>query len=214
MVDGAHRLAGWLTRVGSPTVRRLAGTLLDFELTGAEHIPEAGGLVVAANHISHIDPVVVTVSVGREVRYIALDELFGRIVFDAVTLVFGAIPTNRDGSPLGALKEAIRYIEDGGVVGVFPEGRRVAYWGETAPKRGAAWLSWMTGAPLLPITVHGTHRTMSPASGEEVRRPSLRVWVDEPLYWYDYADSVDPLGSMTERWRSDVGERLGIWWPA
>ena len=201
--------------MGSPTARQVARTLFDFELTGAEHIPGEGGLVVAANHLSHIDPMVVTISIGREVRYIALDELFGMgATFDAVTLFFGAIPTNRDGYPLGALKEAIRHIEGGGVVGLFPEGRRVAYWGETAPKRGAAWLAWMTGAPMLPVTVHGTHRTLSPASGEELRRPSLRVWVDEPLRWYDYAGFVDPLGEMTERWRSTVADRLGAWWAA
>ena len=156
---------------------------------------------------------VVTASVGREVRYIAVDELFGSgAVFDAVTLFFGAIPTNRDGAPIGPLKEAIQHVLGGGVVGLFPEGRRVAYWGETAPKRGAAWLAWMTGAPLVPVTVHGTHRTLSPASKESIQRPSLRVWVDRPLLWYEFSEHVDPLGAMTERWRSEVGEHLAGWW--
>lgn len=214
MNSGANRLAGWVTRVTSPPLRRAARALFELEISGADHIPTEGGFVVAANHLSHIDPVVVTASIGREVRYIALDELFGSAaVFDAVTLFFGAIPTNRDGTPIGALREAIRHIHGGGVVGMFPEGRRVAYWGESAPKRGAAWLAWMTGSPLLPVTVYGTHRILSPATNEKVQRPSLRVWVDPPLIWYDYAGFTDPLGAMTQRWQEHVGIHLGAWWP-
>ena len=214
MSERSHRLAGWLTQAVSPAMRRAARTLFDLEISGANHIPTDSGFIVAANHLSHIDPFVVTMSIGREVRYIALDELFGSgAVFDAVTLFFGAIPTNREGAPLGALKEAIRHIQEGGVVGLFPEGRRVAYWGESAPKRGAAWLAWMTGAPLLPVTVHGTHRTMSPATREVVGRPSLRVWVDSPLEWHEYAGFVDPLGAMTDQWRDRVGDHLAAWWP-
>ncbi len=211
MPEYRPRLAGWATKAISPVFRRVGETFLDLELTGAEHIPD-GGLIVASNHLSHLDPAVVTTSVGREVRYIALDELFGRVWFDAVTLFFGAIPTNREGAPLGPLREAISHVLSGGVVGVFPEGTRVAYWGETRPKRGAAWLSWMTGVPLLPVTVHGTHLSMSPASNEKVRRPSLRVWIDRPLQWHDFVEFVDPIGAMTDRWRAQVGDHLAPWW--
>lgn len=213
MSEGPHRLAGRVTRLVVRTVRPIAELFFDLEVTGRDHVPGTGGLVVAANHLSHIDPVMVTTALDREVRYIAVDELFGSgVVFDAVTMFFGAIPTDRDGVPLNALKEAIRHIQGGGVVGVFPEGRRVAYWGETAPKRGAAWLAWMTGAPLLPVTVHGTQRVLGPAEEERIGRPSLRVWVDAPLLWHEYADFIDPLAEMTERWRSQVGGHLAAWW--
>lgn len=211
MPEYRPRASDWATRVLNPLIRRGARAFLDFDLTGVEHVPE-GGLVVAPNHLSHLDPALVTASVGREVRYIALDELFGRLWFDAVTLFFGAIPTSRERAPLGALRQAIDHVLAGGVVGVFPEGRRVAYWGETAPKRGAAWLSWMTGAPLLPVTVHGTERSMSPASQEAIHRASVRVWIDQPLRWHDFVDFVDPLGAMTERWERQVGEHLDPWW--
>jgi hypothetical protein len=71
----------------------------------------------------------------------------------------------------------------------------------------------MTGAPLLPVTVHGTHRTLSPATQEEVGRPSLRVWVDSPLEWDEYAVFEDPLGAMIEQWHDRVGNHLAPWWP-
>jgi 1-acyl-sn-glycerol-3-phosphate acyltransferase len=213
MPDRRYRAAQWVTRAISPPLRGAARALFDLEITGSEHVPKQGGLVVAPNHLSHLDPGLVTVSVERDIRYIALDELFGsRVVFDAITLFFGAIPTDRDGAPLGALREAVHHLRAGGAVGVFPEGRRVAYWGETTPKRGAAWLAWMAGAPLLPVTVHGTERTLSPASGEAVHRPSVRIWIDEPLQWHEFSSFTDPLGAMTERWRAQVGEHLDAWW--
>ena len=212
MVRYRPGLARLVTRAAGPVLRRSAEALLDLELTGEEHVPGQGGLVVAANHLSHLDPGLVTMSIGRDIRYVALDELFGRVVFDAITLFFGAIPTSRSAAPFGALKQAISHVLSGGVVGVFPEGRRVAYWGETPPKRGAAWLSWMPGAPLLPVTVHGSHQVMSPASNETVHRPSLRVWIDEPMRWHDFAGYTDPLGAMTEQWRSQIGDHLDAWW--
>lgn len=212
MRDGAHPLSGRATRIITATVRPIAQRFFDLEITGREHVPSNGGLVVAANHLSHIDPLLVTVSLDREVRYIAVDELFGGPLFDSITGFFGAIPTDRDGVPLNALKEAIRHVQGGGAVGLFPEGRRVAYWGESAPKRGAAWLAWMTGAPLLPVAVHGTERVLGPAHRERIGRPSLRVWVEEPLLWSEYAGFIDPLGEMTERWRHLVGEHLASWW--
>jgi len=204
-------MAQLATSALSPLLLGASRALFDLELTGTEHVPE-GGLVVAPNHLSHIDPALVTASVGREVRYIALDELFGRAWFDAVTLFFGAIPTNRTGAPLGALRAAIDHIRAGGAVGVFPEGRRVAYWGESKPKPGAAWLSWMTGSPLLPVAVHGSHQTLSPASDEAMHRPSLRVWIDQPLQWHEYAGYPDPLGAMTDDWAAGVGQHLDAWW--
>lgn len=213
MSEGAHRLAGGVTWLITRTVRPIARQFFDLEITGHDHVPATGGIVVAANHISHIDPVLVTMALDREVRYIAVDELFGSgVAFDAVTMFFGAIPTDRDGVPLNALKEAIRHVQAGGAVGVFPEGRRVAYWGETAPKRGAAWLAWMTGAPLLPVAVHGSQRVLGPAEKERIGRPSLRVWVEQPLLWHEYAEYVDPLGEMTERWRWLIGGHLASWW--
>lgn len=201
------------TRLMNIPTRIAARGLLDFEVSGAEHIPKKGPFVVAANHLSHLDPPLVTSAVGRLIRYIAVDELFGNhLTFDVVTGFFGAIPTDRDGVPLRALEEAVVYLRHGGIVGVFPEGRRVEYWGETEPKRGAAWLAWMGGAPLLPIAIHGTEHTLGPAS-RGIHRTAVRLWIGEPLAWHEFADSEDPLGAMTDAWSEYIDLKLGPWWP-
>ena len=201
------------TRVLNIPLRIAARGLLDFEVSGLHHIPKGGPLVVASNHFSHLDPPLVVNALGRLVRFIAVDELFGNhLAFDVVTKYFGAIPTDRDGVPLRALEEAIEYLRAGGTVGVFPEGRRVGYWRETAAKRGAAWLAWMSGAPLLPVTIHGTERVLGQAE-RGISRTAVRLWIDEPIVWSDYADRTDPLGAMTNDWYETVDTHLTPWWP-
>jgi 1-acyl-sn-glycerol-3-phosphate acyltransferase len=184
---------------------------LDLEITGREHLPATGPMVFAANHYSHIDPPLVSLAAGENVRYLAVDELFGQYrAFDAFTLFFGAIPMSRVKAPLGALKTALAHLESGGLVGVFPEGRRVAYWGESVPKQGAAWLALRTGAPLVPVAICGTEGTLSlPEPG--VRRTAVRVWVEAPLLPAAYVDRQDPRGEMIGDWRLALERRLGPW---
>ena len=201
------------TRLANIPTRIAARGLLDLEVSGTDNIPKRGPLVVAANHLSHLDPPLVVNAVGRLVRFIAVDELFGNhLAFDVVTGFFGAIPTDRDGVPLRALEEAVAHLRGSGTVGVFPEGRRVEYWGETEPKRGAAWLSWMGGAPLLPVAIHGTERTLGPVN-RGIHRTAVRIWIGQPLIWHDFVDNEDPLGSMTDAWSGFVDSKLGPWWP-
>ncbi|RLE25887.1 MAG: hypothetical protein DRJ50_02020, partial [Actinobacteria bacterium] len=63
-----------------------------------------------------------------------------------------------------------------------------------------------------PVAIHGTERTLGPAN-RGIHRTSVRLWIGEPLMWYDYADREDPLGSMTAAWSEFVDSKLGPWWP-
>lgn len=207
-----------LLRAGEVIAERLNGTarvlgrlLHDLEVTAEEPIPTDRAVVVAANHFSHLDPVLVTIAAHRNVRYLAVDELFGRSrLFDTTTGMFGAIPLPRDGVPLGALRTALGHLAIGGAVGVFPEGRRVAEWGEEDPKRGAAWLSLRTGAPLYPLAIAGSLGTMSPRE-KRVRRTPIRVWSGRAIHPDGYLDRVDPLGAMMRDWHAWMDERLAPW---
>lgn len=204
-------LADGFVRVAHLPAQAVSRFLFDLEVTGSENLPDRGGVVFAANHFSLVDPFVVSVALGRHVRYLALDELYGSSrMLDGVLGFFRAIPTDRVGYPVGALRTAIDHVTAGGAVGVFPEGRRVEYWGEDHPKRGAAWLAWMTGAPLIPVAVYGSGGTLGPGD-ERFRRTSVRVWMGPQLAWYDYAGAEDPLGAMMSDWHAWVDGRLDPW---
>jgi len=185
----------------------LLGRYFPLVCTGRERVPP-GPLVVAANHFSHLDPVVVAVAVGRPIRYLAVDELFGRSAFfDWLTLWLGAIPLPRSRLPLEALRLALAELDAGGTVGVYPEGMRVWVWDEVEPKRGAAWLARRAGVPLLPVAVAGSEEALGRGTTSAARRP-IGATVCEPIFPGDFAASPDPVGEMTAEWRRRVGEAL------
>ena len=187
--------------------RRLLGWFFPLTCEGRERVPE-GPLVVAANHFSHLDPVLVSVAVGRPIRYLAVDELFGRSAFfDNLTLWLGAIPMPRARAPVGALRVALAELDAGGTVGLYPEGMRVWTWGEAEPRRGAAWLARRAGVPLLPVAVAGSGEALGRGTRRVSRQP-IHVAVCDPIDPAGWEGADDPLGAMTAEWERRVGEAL------
>lgn len=194
-------------------VGALTRLLLDGEISGREHLPEDGPYIVTANHLSLVDPVFVTLAVGRLVQYLALDELFGQSkAFDETMYYFGSIPLSRDRPPYAALQHALQVLEDGEILGVFPEGARALHWGERSIKRGAAWLALATGAPIIPCAVKGTEATLSLAE-PRIRIPCVNVSLHPPLYPGSYIDREDPLGAMMDDWVARLDSELKHWQP-
>lgn len=199
-----------LVTVARHPVGAAAKWLFDLHVTGGEHVP-SGAYVIAANHHSFIDPVVVTLVAGHNVRYLAVAGLFGKSrAFDELLSFFGAIPTPRDRPPIAAVRTALRELEAGRPVGVFPEGRRVSYWREDTAQRGAAWLALATGVPLLPMAIQGTQGTLGLVE-TAFKRTSIRVWVDPPISPLDYTGHADPVGAMSHEWYETVGHHLDPW---
>lgn len=197
-----------------PPSKFITNRYFDLKVGGLENVPTSGPVVLAANHFSHLDPPLIAVHTGRYVRFLAVDQLYGKsMIFDSVMNIFGAIPLDRDGYPVRAMREAIEHLDGGNIVALFPEGRRVERWGVNDSKRGAAWLSWMTGAPLIPVAIHGTQHSMS-LGDEGFRRTAIHIWYEEPLWWYDYADELDPVTAMTDDWFEAVDARLSVWMDA
>jgi 1-acyl-sn-glycerol-3-phosphate acyltransferase len=193
-------------RSALPLGRLLGKWWVDFERSGPP-LP-AGPVVVAANHYSHVDPVIVGLTVERPIRYLAVDELYGNSrFFDRLTFWLGAIPMSRTRVPLGALRTALAELAAGGSVGLFPEGVRVWTWGERAPKRGAAWLARRAGVPLVPVAVAGTDQVMGRGARRISRRPAAGI-VCDPIHPGDFDGEADPVASMTATWATRIGEAL------
>ena len=136
----------------------------DLRVNGPD--PPTGPKVVAANHFSHLDVLLISKAIGP-LRYLTLDHLFRGAVAGPVVEWWGGIATPRNGVALGAMRTALASLAAGHGVGVFPEGRRVWTWGEAAPKRGAAWLAQRAGVPLVPVAISGTEQSW----GRGARRP-------------------------------------------
>ena len=170
----------------------------------------AGPYVAVINHLSHLDPPIAGLALRRPVRFLALDELWGNaVILDWIFQLYGAIPFPREGRyPLAALKVALDHLEAGGIVGVFPEGRRVRSWGEAPVARGAAWLATRADVPVVPVAVWGTQHAM-PLGTLRIRQAPIRVVVGCPIEPSSFAGGRDRVGALTDAISSALDREIG-----
>ena len=141
-------------------IRALASAVLRtwfrLRVSGAEHIPEHGGVIVAPNHKNFLDPFFIGIVAHRHVRFLAKVELFkGPLAWLFTRL--GAFPIRRGESDTEALDTAAAILRAGGLVVVFPEGTRVEGPGALGvPRHGAGRLAIETGVPIIPAAITGT----------------------------------------------------------
>lgn len=165
---------GPLWRIASPLVALLFRALFRLRTAGAGHIPSSGPVVVAANHVSVLDGVVLALVVSerrhRVIRFLAAAELFEDPVRGGLLRLFRQIPVRRGARDVAALEDAIGAVARGGLLGIFPEGR-VGDGPELQPgHRGVARIALAAGAPVVPTGIWGTQHRW-PRSGLRLRRP-------------------------------------------
>ena len=127
--------------VCTPVVR----TYFRERVEGREHVPKTGPFVLAANHVSYIDPVVLGVACPRPIHFMAKAELFRIPVLGFLIRELGAFPVQRGAADRSAIRRALRILNDGGVVGVFPEGTRNRRGEVLNPQGGAALIALKAG---------------------------------------------------------------------
>jgi glycerol-3-phosphate dehydrogenase (NAD(P)+) len=129
-----------------------------YERTGRDHGRVRGGLIVASNHRSFLDPFVVGGALPwrRPMNYVAKVELFEPRWRGWLLSRLGAFPIRRGESDEEWMETARLVVERGGAVCIFPEGTRIRRGTLAAPRRGVGRLALLTGAPVLPTAVYGT----------------------------------------------------------
>lgn len=168
----------------------------------------AGPIVLAANHLSHLDPPIVGIAVGKPLRFLAVDGLWGvHLWLDAVLRAFGSIPLSRIRVPLAAIRTAVDHLRSGGSVGIFPEGGIVDAWGASDSAPSAAWLSLRGDVPLVPVAVTGTDEAFGLGAGR-LRRSHVIVTIGPALNPGDYRDLDNPASTMMAAWAAWMNDHM------
>ena len=125
---------------------------------GVEHINRSGGLVLCCNHIHARDPFALAVCIRRHVRFMAKAELFKNRLVGAVITAIGAFPIRRGESDLTAVRTSISLLQQGHVLGIFPQGTRSRENERTHIEPGVAMIALRAGVPVVPAYIDGPYR--------------------------------------------------------
>lgn len=180
-IDEKELLAGHLTPLITAVAfgsRVLARSITRVRVEGElDEIPRDGPLILAANHISNADPVVIgawlTPALGRRIHWLGKREMFEWPIVGWMARNGGVVPVDRGGADVEAFRIAQRVLEAGQVLMVFPEGTRSRDGVLQQPKDGLAMLALRTGAPIVPIGVSESDRVWP--RGQKLPRPGGRI---------------------------------------
>jgi len=152
-------LPQWALEIMRPIVEVVSRVCWKIEFAGVENIPESGGVIVAANHQTYIDPFWLSLRIKRPIRYLAWSAAFRWPLVGKCLIWLGAWPLALEGSDPSAIRRSLQWLREGGVVVIFPEGARSSATGGLERfKAGAVRLALEANVPILPVTVRGGNR--------------------------------------------------------
>lgn len=179
--------------------RALAGPFLHLlwrpEIIGGEHVPPAGGAIIASNHLSIVDSVFLPLMLQRPLTFAAKSEYFtgrspGQLVAGAYLRATRQLSVDRAGARAAQdmLDAALALLRAGELFGIYPEGTRSPDGKLYRGRTGVGWLALHSGVPVIPVAMIGTDRVLPP--GRTVPRlHKVQMRVGEPLTFDAYRDA-------------------------
>jgi 1-acyl-sn-glycerol-3-phosphate acyltransferase len=151
-----------------------------YRARGLEHVPRRGAALFLVNHQSFLDPLMVGIPLSRPVRFLARDTLYRGPLIRAFLNKVYAIPVNRDAASSTTIRQAARQLQQGFLVGIFPEGTRSSDGRIGALKPGFIALVRRADVPIIPVGLAGTGAAF-PRGAWFVRPAKCRVVFGAPL---------------------------------
>lgn len=162
--------------IAAPLLKLLFG----FKVNGRGNIPSAGGVIIAANHLSYLDPPVLGAGVPRLAHYMARDDLFSFPIWGNFLRFLNAFPVHREGVDMAAIKRAINHLQRGGALILFPEGTRSLTGELLPPQPGAGMIAWEGRAAVVPAYIRGTDKALPPKA-KFIRFKKVEVTFGRPF---------------------------------
>jgi len=151
------------------------------KIIGSENIPKTGSFVIVANHSSLLDGFVLISSVKPKVTFMSAAYLFKMPLVGNILRGVGAIPVQGKGSDIKLIKEAIKVLRSGGILGIFPEGRIVNEKDGFSAKAGAAYLAAKAEVPIIPMAIKGANKVL-PLGAKFPKLNKIEVKIGKPIF--------------------------------
>jgi len=129
---------------------------MKYEVTGLEHFPREGAVIVAANHVTNFDVFPMQFSLPRVIFFMGKAELFRNPIMDLLIRNLSGFPVQRGEKDQWAMDHALKILRHGQTLGMFPEGTRSRGGGLKVAKTGTAKLSIEADCPILPMAILGS----------------------------------------------------------
>jgi 1-acyl-sn-glycerol-3-phosphate acyltransferase len=131
--------------------------LYGYRVSGRENLPRGGPVILAANHMSYLDPILVAIGQPRRLRAMAWKALFRGRWFGAVLRWLGAFPVDNTTWDVAAYRAALNSLKDDGWLIIFPEGQRSPDGAPQPLRPGVAHLAMRAGASVVPVRIEGSY---------------------------------------------------------
>ncbi|MBI3625297.1 MAG: 1-acyl-sn-glycerol-3-phosphate acyltransferase [Candidatus Rokubacteria bacterium] len=151
-------------------------------MEGSENLPPTGPFILAANHHNYLDGVVLGVAVPRKITFLVMPRVYHTTPLHPLFFRHvGSIPVNLEKPDPGAIKRALRILEAGGVIGIFPEGPFSLEGRLVDGQPGVALIALRAGVPVVPVGIIGTYEALRGRPWRVPRRYPLTVRFGPPL---------------------------------
>lgn len=151
------------------------------KVAGQENIPQDGPFIIVANHSSLLDPIILGVSIKPKIIFVAAAYLFEIRWLGYLLRKANSIPVQRE-NDIKAIKQSLKILQQGGVLGIFPEGGVDRQKDDLPIKAGAAYLATKVGVPIVPIRIKGADKVL-PKGAKFIRSLNkIEVEIKKPIY--------------------------------
>ncbi|MEW6601249.1 MAG: lysophospholipid acyltransferase family protein [Nitrospirota bacterium] len=178
-----------LVAVTIRTILRLNG---GFEVQGKENLPSKGGVLVAANHISYLDPPLVGSLLPRRTTFMARHGLFDIPVLGWM-IKYAAFPVDRERTRPSTIKETVKRLKGGELIALFPEGRRSDSGELMDAKRGVGMIVSLSKVPVVPVLIIGSDKAL-PVNAKWLKRAKVTLVIGKPMYYTSFKEGKDYSG--------------------
>lgn len=163
-------------------VKALRVLCFPLKVYGRENIPAEGAFILASNHVSHLDPMVIPISCHRRLSFVAKESLFKSWPLGAILRGLDAYPIRRGASDLKAVKSILARLKQGTPVTIFPEGTRARPGAQRKVQAGIGLVVVRSHAPVVPVYIEGTDKVLRPGA-RWLRYVPVKIYFGLPIYF-------------------------------